>query len=363
MTYRLDDLTALSLARQFPAPIPSIAEAVSSIGPIQSQTARSPFLGLAARFPGLSHADLTAAYEAGEIVRGSTIRGTVHTSTPAGFTALGVATAIGQRRLFERSLGLEGSSLDDLWRDTETFAATWRSVEELVDHLRGWLAEHEGAKSSARVVDTFGRYLSFGHGGLVRRPAKGDWSSQGTPEYRSHTRVGTPSMADVVALHLAAHGPATRKDLAWWSGCGLRVIDAALEELGLVGVPGPGGHSYVDVAAPPPGVALDDVRLLPEFDALMCAYDPAGRGRFADTDHLRVLWNQKNGLVLPPLLVDGRITGYWRTSGSQRRRSLEVAWFAGTRKPRRAEIDSAASVVAAALAIEVTSVTLTREVA
>jgi len=44
---------------------------------------RSPsaFLGLAARSAGITHAEVTDAYDRGELVRGSTVRGTVHTST------------------------------------------------------------------------------------------------------------------------------------------------------------------------------------------------------------------------------------------------------------------------------------------
>jgi hypothetical protein len=103
------------------------------------------------------------------------------------------------------------------------------------------------------------------------------------------------------------------------------------------------------------------VRFLPEFDALMCGYDPPARVRFADLGHLRRLWNQNNGLVLPPLLVDGRITGYWRATGSAKKRPLEVVWFAGTRKPRKAELDTPVAALEAALGIAITGVTLTRE--
>jgi hypothetical protein len=103
------------------------------------------------------------------------------------------------------------------------------------------------------------------------------------------------------------------------------------------------------------------VRFLPEFDALMCGYDPSSRDRFADPDHLRRLWNQNNGMVLPPLVVDGRITGYWRATGSAKRRPLEVVWFAGTRKPRKAELAAPVAVLEAALDITITSVEFTRE--
>ena len=66
-------------------------------------------------------------------------------------------------------------------------------------------------------------------------------------------------------------------------------------------------------------------------------------------------------MVLPPLLVDGRITGYWRATGSAKRRPLEVVWFAGTRKPRVAELEAPVAALEAALGISVTGVTLTRE--
>ena len=65
-----DDLAAGALARQFPDDPGTVAERVHAIGDMQTQTARSAFIGLAARFPGVTHAEITAAYDAGEIVRG-----------------------------------------------------------------------------------------------------------------------------------------------------------------------------------------------------------------------------------------------------------------------------------------------------
>ena len=124
---------------------------------------------------------------------------------------------------------------------------------------------------------------------------------------------------------------------------------------------GPDGRDYVDLPQPPPARSLAGVRLLPEFDALMCAYDPAGRVRFAQAEHLTRLWSGANGMVLPPLLVDGRITGYWRAAGSAKRRPLEVTWFARTRRPLRAELDAPIAALETGLGITVSSVTITRE--
>lgn len=359
MAYALEDLTAISLGRQFPEGIDDVARLVSATGPVQSQTARSPFIGLAARSPGLTQERITAAYELGEIVRGSTIRGTVHTATPGQYAALGAATRVGQRTLWQRLLKLEHGTLDDLWAATEEFAADWRTPDELEQHLHGWLVEHEGR--NPLEGQPIGRYLTFGHGGLVRRPVTGSWAGQGAPVYRTLPPTGPVRPIDAVALHVRCHGPVSRHDIAWWSGLGLRVVDAALDELGLVGVAGPDGRSYVDVSSPPPGRSFEGVRFLPEFDALMCGYDPAARDRFADPAHLRRLWNQNNGMVLPPLLVDGRITGYWRATGSARKRPLEVVWFAGTRKPRKSELDGPVTALEAGLDITISGVTTTRE--
>ena len=52
----------------------------------------------------------------------------------------------------------------------------------------------------------------------------------------------------------------------------------------------------------------------------------------------------------------------WRATGSAAKRPLEVVWFAGTRKPRTAELDAPVASLEAALGITITSVTLTREV-
>ncbi|WP_107772440.1 winged helix DNA-binding domain-containing protein [Nocardioides sediminis] len=359
MTLTWEDLAGLALARQFPATTPEVPGMIDLVGPVQSQTARSPFLGLAARFPGVTRDAVGAAYEDGTIVRGSTIRGTVHTATPEQYAVLGAATRVGQRTLRQRMLGLERSTVEDLWADTERFAADWRSTDELQEHLHRWLLAHEGRDDV--TGQQAGRYLAFGHGGLVRRPVNGDWAGQGAPVYRTLLPAVPATPADAVHLHLRCHGPASRQDLAWWSKLGLRVVDEVLDELGLDGEVGPDGRTYVDLPDAPAPRAVDGVRLLPEFDALMCGYDPAARERFAEPAHLRRLWIQNNGMVLPPLLVDGRITGWWRAAGSGTRRPLEVVWFAGTRRPRKAELDGPVAGLEAALGITVTDVILTRE--
>ena len=105
---------------------------------------------------------------------------------------------------------------------------------------------------------------------------------------------------------------------------------------------------------------LPGVRLLPEFDAVLCGYDPKARDRFVDpADHER-LWHKNNGYMLAPVLVDGRIGGYWRIEGSGRGKTLAVTSFAGSRKPRKAELDEPVAALSTALDVSLGSVTVTR---
>lgn len=363
MGYSWDDLAAAALARQFPADLDGsdVAAALHAIGDMQTQTARSAFIGLAARFPGTTHAAITGAYAGGAIVRGSTIRGTVHTASPAHYTVLAEATRLGQHRRWARMLGITEPQIADLWASIEDYAREWRTPEELRLHLVDWLAEHSPAMQDA--AETLpGRYLAFAHGGLVRRPASGEkWEGQGKPVYGTFDRTGPATTADVVRLHLAAHGPSSRQDIAWWSGVPITVVEEGLAGLDVVEEDGPGGRGYLDLPGAPPPRDLPGVRLLPEFDALLCGYDSKARDRFVTPEHHRRMWNDANGMLLPPLLVDGRITGYWRAGGTARRRPLEVTWFARTRRPRKSELDEPVAALEAALDISVTGLTITRE--
>ena len=355
-------LAGRSLARQFPehTGTSDVAAAVHAIGDLQTQTARSAFLGLGARFPGMTHAAISAAYVEGEIVRGSTVRGTVHTASPRHYTVLAAATRVGQRNLWTRTLGLDDARVPELWASVEAYAREWRTPEELRLHLVDWLRQH--APESQEAADTGpGRYLAFGHGLLVRRPASGDrWEGQGKPVYGTFDPVGAATLADVVRLHLTAHGPSSRQDLAWWSGVPMTKLEPWIAEVEHVEHEGPDGRTYLDLPDAPAPRDLPGVRLLPEFDALLCGYDSKARDRFVAPEHNRRLWNDANGMLLPPLLVDGRITGYWRATGTARKRPLEVTWFAGTRKPRKAELEEPVAALEAALDLTVTEVSMVR---
>lgn len=154
---------------------------------------------------------------------------------------LEAATRLGQRALWARTLKLQDTTLEQVWDSIEDFAREeWRTPDELVSHLRGWLDRHD-PEAEPGLGATSGRYLGYGHGGLVRRPLTGGWQAQGAPGYRTASALLGPRdfvLADpeaavdaVLRRHLSASGPASRHDVAWWSGLGLRAVDAGLVRL------------------------------------------------------------------------------------------------------------------------------------
>lgn len=373
--YTWDQLARRSLARQFPRVRGrgpgAVAETIRRIGPIQSQTARSPFLAIAARLPGATHEAITSAYEQFTIVRGSTMRGTVHTTAAEQHPLTEVATRIGQRALWHRSTRPERTGLEALWQALEEFAGAGpRTREELATFLHRWVGHHESPQSAAVLQTAGGTNWMHGHGGLLRAPLQGRWDAQvayglgaartlldDAVERDAALADTTGSMTRLVRLYLRGYGPATRADIAWWAGTGLRPVDAALQALQAETTVrlGPDGAQYWDLAD---GVArpVGDVgtRLLPEFDALLVGYHPkVSRARFIDPEHHAVLWNQANALLLPPVLHRGRIVGYWRLNGTGRRRRLQVFTFDGLTGPAVADLEQPVAAMGAALDAEI----------
>ncbi len=383
--YTWDQLRRLTLGRQFGRVrgrgAAQVAATLHRAGPVQAQTARSVFLGVAARLPGVDHAAITDAYEQLAVVRGSTLRGTVHAATPQQHVLLDRATRVGLRPQWERILRLQRVPLEAVWADLEEFAETsWRTPAELRMRLRTFLTER--GETTGDLVDGPGRYLAVSHSALIRRPLRGGWEGQGAPGYRTarsalaehrpdlgdelHRLRALPdpeALAELVLLHLRSHGPATREDVAWWSGLPARTVAAAVEHLGdrVAARPGPDGLTFLDVAEPTPR-GRDDVgtRLLPEFDALLCGYQPRTRTRFVTADQHAVLWNQANGLLRAPLLHEGRIAGHWRADGTGRRRRFTVTVFPEAPSPPTDELEPAVRDAATAMGWTPTDLELTR---
>lgn len=126
--------------------------------------------------------------------------------------------------------------------------------------------------------------------------------------------------------YFRSHGPATRKDFAWWTKLTLAEVDVGLavagERLERVEVDGV-GH-YLDPATP---ALLDAVRadargvhLLPGFDELLLGYQDRSATLPSDRSD-RVV--PGGGMFRATVVAGGRVVGTWRRAGSGKSARIE----------------------------------------
>lgn len=363
-----EDLRLRTLARQLPdaTDVPDLFE---RLAPIQSQVPRSPFVLASSRRPGTTYAEVNELLERHVLVKGTCLRGTVHTAPATLWPDLDAVARRARAGELRRALRLSRLTPEDVVAEAERVCAD-RFVprEEVVDTVVSFVEAGEG-----RPVDrtTMSDNLVWGHPGLVRRPRDERWEKRTDAFHRTaSTLLGTgapPSPNDaldrLVRRHVAACGPVTRRDLAYFLGEQLGRIDASLARLGdeLEHLEGPDPEGYLDlVEAPAPDGRGTGVRLLPEFDALLVGYRGPGRTRFLRGDQLHVVWGKANGVYSPTVLADGRMVATWRVAGSARATRLEVSMLPGERVLADDELEAPARALGTVLDVAVTDVQVAR---
>ncbi len=128
-----------------------------------------------------------------------------------------------------------------------------------------------------------------------------------------------------VRQYLAAYGPATVKDISWWSGFTMtevrRILQTLARETAEVEIPELKG-SYVMLAdgRSRPGSAFDPpsqpvVNLLPALDPYLMGYKE--RERYLDNQHYNLVFD-RSGNSTSTILVEGRVAGVWDFSDKPR---------------------------------------------
>ncbi len=260
----------------------------------------------------------SAAYEALDIVRSTSLRGTVHTSLRGDHGALDALARRTSMNLWCRTLKLSAADVTRLRSRIEDFTAEgWLPHADLYDRVMGWLAAEGFDPAIAASRDGVGFALYRGHSALLRKttdrrlapaghlrlPLGGPSSSvtRRRPRRRAHPadsyricrrsgrRPGATSPGGRATAYAGSMPPSVASVTSSWP------------------VPGPDGHDYLDLADPPASGAGDPgVRLLPEYDALLLGYAPTGRARFADPRAISFSWNRANGVHAPTVLADGQ---------------------------------------------------------
>jgi hypothetical protein len=150
-------------------------------------------------------------------------------------------------------------------------------------------------------------------GRLTHAPETGFWKTNGLTRYVTIPHEpDEPERArvELVRRYLAAFGPATRADIAEWSGLRVRDLEPALDALEpLARFRDERNRELVDLPrAPRPAAdAPVPVRFMPRFDNLVLSHK----------DRTRVLADEHRGAVIEggwvrsTFLVDGFVAGTW----------------------------------------------------
>jgi hypothetical protein len=283
----------------------SASAVIERLGGMQAQWPPAPYVGIWSRTTSFRRETLERLLLAGDVAKASLMRNTLHLVT-------------------RRDYPMFWTALHDIpsWPDAAAIADGVRIAPliramALAEPLRTQeaLAYLEREHGLADVHRNRVWHVARTRSHVMHAPQTALWSSrpQGLFAALEEPRAVEKlvAIAEIVKRYLAAFGPASRADIATWSG--MRVVDfaPALDALEpLRRFRDERGRELLDLPrAPLPAADVPaPVRLLPKWDNLLLSHDD--RTRVLPEDY-RKRMIAKNGDVAQAFLVDGVVAGEW----------------------------------------------------
>lgn len=329
-------------------------DAVAAFGAMQGQDLPGVIASTALRTPRADPADVIADLDAGRLVRGYPMRGTVFLmAAPDVVWISQLCNALVLRAAVKRRAQLELS-------EELVERAREATLTVLPQHPRGLSRADLFAHWNARGVPTdSGRGYHvlahlIGSNDVVHGPWNGSdqnivtvekWIGPGHDLGARFNGDRIAAVAELLGRYLTTHGPATHKDFAWWTKLSLKEIRAAWElisdgfesEQGSDGLtrywrPGLGD----DVAGLAPQIKKP--LLLPGFDEFILGY--ADRLFAMTVEQHRLLVPGNNGVFGRSAVIDGTVRGLWKRAGRPGKRSMELQEFAALPSRTTAALES-----------------------
>lgn len=308
--------------------------AIERVAGLQAQWPPSPYIGLWSRLEGFRRETLERALLRGDVLKPTVMRGTLHLVTardyPLFYAALREMPTWFQAQHLEHARGLLA----------EVRALAPIGEAAAVAHVRTYGHEDVDARRIVRAVRR--------HAHLLHGPESALWTTSPRAVYHP---VPEPAEQDspaarveLVRRYLRAFGPATKPDVADWSGLRIRDFEHALD--GLPTFRDEEGRTLYDVprAPLPPADAPAPVRFLPKWDNTLLAH--ADRRRVI-TDELRRDVVGRNGDVAATVLVDGIVAATWTYDRSG---AVTVEYVGPATRTQKAEVAAEAERLQAWLA-------------
>lgn len=312
-----DGITALRLINQGIAHPTAVnpAEAVARLGAMQAQDAAAIRWAIGLRCREATLATVEAALASGDVIRTWLLRGTLHVvaaSDVRWMLALLAPRILAGGAGRRRQLGLDDATLE---RSLDTIAGALESGAVATRSELLQVLERAGIATTGQRG-----YHLLGHAALRGLICFGPPQGKQESFVLLDTRAPAPATLDrdsargeLARRYFTGHGPATLADFVWWSGLPLGEARAALDQAKADLDPlVMGDQTYYQASAAP---AHEDARasgvvLLPAFDEYYLGYAARGAILEAGLDK-RVV--SSNGIFRPMIVVDGQVTGIWRT--------------------------------------------------
>jgi hypothetical protein len=331
----LRELNRATLARQLLLERSSLSvpRAIERVACLQAQWPPAPYVGLWSRLEGFDRRTLERLILRRAVVKATLMRSTLHLATPRDYAVF--ATALVDLRSWGDAVVADAEAVaGGLRRLCLERPITFADAAEYIEREHGHRDVH------ARRV----WYVARRRAHLHHAPETALWTSR--PEGRYVAFADEPDGLDPIAAraelarsYLAAFGPATRVDLAGWSGLRVSDFNEPLETLEpLRRYRSEEGRELLDLPrAPRPAPDTPaPVRFLPKWDSVLLGH--ADRRRVLPEEYRKVVIG-KNGDVAQTFLVDGVVAGTWRLEGPR----IDVTPFAPLPRAVRAAVEDEAA--------------------
>jgi hypothetical protein len=299
----------------------SLPRAVERLGALQAQWPPSPYVALWSRIEGFRQEQLMRALERRTLVKATLMRTTLHLVSARDYLSYAGLVRGGALRARERRAVREGFREDverHVPRVLELTSAAPRSRPEILaalglpklrtDDRRGWMVWHLLAARAELVHSPESSVWRWNTAGAKFAPAPA-WLGRVAGN-------GDEAATHLVRRYLAAFGPATRADLAQWTGLAVSVLEPGLSRLLLRRFRDEHGRELIDLPRLPlpPGDTPAPIRFLPMWDSVLLAHDD--RSRILPDEYRRTVI-ANNGDVRQTFLVDGFVAGTWKLEGGR----------------------------------------------
>jgi hypothetical protein len=316
-------------------PLPKV---IGRMGYIQNQWAHQGYIRLWSSVEGFDRDALTRALGRRTVIQGTLMRETIHLVPRRDYALLAAAIRRSGQEWWRRVNKVTVDMKPFARRAHEFFRGTTRTRAEVETFLR----ENGFPKQS---IWGFGHWVN-----LIRVPPSGTWEQR-----RAHTfalaeewvgpldATEDEGIEHLVRRYLAAFGPASRNDIAKWSGIPVTRLKPYLERMDLRRFLDEKRNELLDL----PRAPLPDpetpapVRFLPTFDAMLLVH--ARRTGILPEEHRERIFDVHVPQGIATFLVDGRVAGIWRYENGR----IKIDAFGRIPRETRRELDEEAERLAA----------------